>query len=200
MKLQIGEQQIDYKKKPSVEDVIGRINEELTEGYYFSHFIADGMEVYDEHEEYLESRLGQIKVLEVVIKNEKQFMNDVLLSAEEYVHRAMPEIEVLVEEFQAGPTADTWGNFELLLGGASWLIDMLELMEKSNERPSNWTQFEQQAAIMQQEVKKLLTAVDQNNHKQIAEVIQQGLLPVCKELEVLIGQAIDVNGERENLH
>ncbi|QTD41186.1 hypothetical protein [Sporosarcina sp. Te-1] len=199
MKLRIGEQHIDYKKKPSVEDVILRINDELTEGFYFSHFIADGIEVYDDQEDYLEKYLNEMKELEVIIKNEKQFMNDVLLSAEEYVHRAQPEIEVLIEDFQKEPTRDTWANFELLLGGAAWLNDMLELIKKSNEQPSNWQQFEQQATILQQEVKKLHEAVNQNYHKQIAGVIQQGLLPVCKELEVLISQAIDTDGERVNL-
>ena len=100
MKLIIGEQQIEYKEIPSADEVIERINESLTQGYYFSHFISDGEEVYDEHEDYLESHLDEIKELKVVIKTEKEFMNDVLLSAEEYLQRAIPDMSVLARWLQ----------------------------------------------------------------------------------------------------
>ena len=37
----------------TTENIIGKINELLDESYYFSHFLADGIEVLESHEDYL---------------------------------------------------------------------------------------------------------------------------------------------------
>ncbi|WP_438296401.1 hypothetical protein [Sporosarcina sp. FA15] len=48
--------------------------------------------------------LGRVKKLEVVAKIEKEFMNDVLISAEDYLKRAKSEPVVLHEGFSNSPT------------------------------------------------------------------------------------------------
>ncbi|MFS0688503.1 hypothetical protein AB1K89_04505 [Sporosarcina sp. 179-K 8C2 HS] len=200
MKLIIGEQHIEYKEKPAADEVIERINESLTEGYYFSHFIADGEEVYDEHEEYLESHLDEIKELQVVIKTEKEFMNDVLLSAEEYLQRAIPDVRSLTDAFNRVPTSETWGKFEMLLGGMEWLNDMLKVVCTSNERPSNWETFHQLKSNMQSELAKLGKAVEKKNSNQISTIIKNGLLPIFERLEKEFGETIDSEFVRRNLN
>ncbi|WP_252502388.1 hypothetical protein [Sporosarcina sp. Marseille-Q4943] len=200
MLLIIGEQHIEYKEKLAVEEVIERINESLTEGYYFSHFIADGKEVYDEHEEYLESNLNDIKELQVVIKTEKEFMNDVLLSAEEYLQRAIPEVNTLVNDFNRVPTGETWGKFDMLLGGMEWLNDMLKVVCTSKERPSNWETYHQLKSNMQAELSKLGKAVEKKNSNQISAIIKNGLLPIFEQLEKEFGETIDSEFIRRNLN
>ena len=51
MKLIFEQQQIEYEKTPSSDDVNGKVNEYLADNYYFSHFITDGTEIYEDHEE-----------------------------------------------------------------------------------------------------------------------------------------------------
>ena len=107
------EEQIEYENTPTVDDIIGKINELFTETDYFSHFIADGTEIYEDHEEYLNVNLVTIKQLEVITKTEKEFMNDVLLSAKDYFKRAKPDLACLPEEFYSNPTiryVDKLGN------------------------------------------------------------------------------------------
>ncbi|MCM3636858.1 hypothetical protein M3152_03930 [Sporosarcina luteola] len=200
MKLIIGEQPIEYKERPSVEEVIERINENVTEGYYFSHFIADGTEVYDEHEEYLKSNLDEIKELEVVIKTEKEFMNDVLLSAEEYLQRAIPEVSTLANDFNRVPTRDTWDRFEMLLGGVEWLNDMLKVVCSSKERPSNWEMYQQLTSNMQAELSKLGKAVEKKKNVQISTIIKNGLFPIFERLEKEFGVTIDSEFVRRDLN
>lgn len=200
MKLIIGEQYIEYKEKPSVDDVIERINESVEEGHYFSHFVADGNEVYDEHEEFLESNLDEIKELEVVIKTEKEFMNDVLLSAEEYLQRSIPEVSKLAKDFSRVPTGDTWDRFEMLLGGVEWLNDMLKFVCNSKERPSNWKMYQQMTSNMQAELSKIGKAVEKMKSVQISTIIKNGLLPIFERLEKEFGETIDSEFVRRNLN
>lgn len=200
LKLIIGEQQIEYKEVPSADEVIELINENVTQGHYFSHFLADGEEVYDEHEEYLESHLDEIKELQVVIKTEKEFMNDVLLSAEEYLQRAIPDMSVLVEGFNRVPTSDTWDRFEMLLGGMEWLNDMLKVVTNSKERPSNWELFQQLKSNMQAELLKIRKAMEKKNTNQISTILKNGLLPIFTRLKEEFGKTIDSEFLRKDLN
>jgi hypothetical protein len=185
---------------PSANEVIERINESVTEGHYFSHFISDGTEVYDEHEEFLESNLDEINELEVVIKTEKEFMNDVLLSAEEYLQRAIPEASLLANDFQRVPTSETWDRLELLLGGVEWLNDMLKVVCNSKERPSNWEMYQQMTSNMQAELSKLGKAVEKKKSVQISTIIKKGLLPIFERLEKEFGETINLEFVRRNLN
>lgn len=200
LKLIIGEQHIEYKEMPSADEVIERINESLTEGHYFSHFIADGEDVYDEHEEYLERKLDVIEELEVVIKTEKEFMNDVLLSAEEYLKRAIPEVNVLADDFKRVPSSESWVRFDMLLGGVEWLNDMLKVVCNSKVRPPNWEMYQQMTSNMQAELSKLGKAVEKKNNGQISAITKNGLLPIFERLEKEFGETIDSEFVRRNLN
>lgn len=193
------QQQIEYEKTPSSDDVIGKINELLSEDYYFSHFIADGTEIYEDHEEYLNVNLKNIKKLEVIAKTEKEFMNDVLLSTEDYFKRAKPDLASLPEDFYSNPTVDTWTSFDMLLEGAGWLNDMLAVVEESKERPVNWIAYAKLTIALQQELAKLGQAVERKNHVQIGDIIRDGIIPNYAALEAEIERTIDAEGTREGL-
>lgn len=57
MKLYIGTEEIYYIETPTADDVIVLINENSPEGYFFSHFIVDGIDIYENHEDFLERNL-----------------------------------------------------------------------------------------------------------------------------------------------
>src|SRR5690606_22843805 len=107
----------------------------------------DGIEIYEDHEAYLTVNLNQITKLEVIAKTEKEFMNDVLISAEDYFKPAKPDMAALPESFYNHPTSETWANFEMLLEGAQWLYDMLTVVGGSEERPSNWAYYAELAVV-----------------------------------------------------
>ncbi|WP_318615789.1 hypothetical protein [Sporosarcina sp. YIM B06819] len=200
MKLVIEQQEIELKKDPSSDEVIEKIKELIAADDNFSHFIADGTEVYENHEEYLNLNLDRISKLEVIAKSEKKFMNDVLNSAEEYLRRANSDLVALSQEFQNSPTKETWASFEMLLEGAQWLNDMLVTIGESKERPVNWEAYVSLAGGMQGELAKLGQAVEKENHEQIGDIIRDGLISTFEALEVEIGKTIDAEGIREYLN
>jgi len=199
MKLIFGQEQIEFEKTPSAEDVITKINELHAEDYYFSHFIADGIEIYEDHEDYLNVNLGRVKKLEVVAKIEKEFINDVLISAEDYLKRAKAELVALDEDFSNGPTTETWASFDMLLEGAGWLNDMLSVVGGSNTRPANWEAYAELSVGMQGELAKLGEAVEKEDHVRIGNILRNGLILNFDALEMEIGTTIDSQGVRVGL-
>ena len=81
MKIIFEENFKEYKQMPSSEEVIQAINEMIQDDYYFSHMVIDGVEVYEEPENYLFE--DEIQVFEVKARTKAQFLADVLISAVE---------------------------------------------------------------------------------------------------------------------
>lgn len=134
----------------------------------------------------------------MIIKTEREFLNSVCLAAEEYLRRAKPEILALTEQFYAGPRQEEWENFDLLLEGAAWLTEMLELVKNCNERPANWEAYEALAVGIHIKLEQLDKSVEMNQPTQIATIIETGLLPIFEEVAKTLGITIDTEMVREN--
>ena len=199
MELIFQEQQFEFDKNSSSDEVVIKINELLKEDYYFSHFIADGTEVYENHEEYLTVNVDRIEKLEVIVKTEKEFLNDILLSTEDYFKRAKPELASLPDGFYANPTAETRSSFGLLLEGLQWLDEMLSVIDKSNERPADWDTCMELSQSMKAEIVNLSEAVDNSDNILIADIIQYEFIPIFETLETEVGKIIDTVGTRHDL-
>ncbi|KAA0966787.1 hypothetical protein FQ087_11360 [Sporosarcina sp. ANT_H38] len=199
MELIFHEQHVEFDKTPSQDEVIAKINELLKGNYYFSHFIADGTEVYEDHEDYLTLNVDRIEKLEVIAKTEKEFLNDVLLSAEDYLKRAKPELVSLPEGFYSNPTSEIRSSFSQLMDGLQWLDEMLEVVNKSNERPEDWNTCMELSKSMKTEIVNLSEAVDNSDNILIADIIQYEFIPLFESLETDIGKTIDTVGTRHDL-
>jgi len=193
------EQQIKFDKIPTSEDIIMKINDLLQDNYYFSHFIVDGTEVFEEHEDYLNINMDRIEKLEVIAKTEKEFVNDILLSSEDYLQRAKPELAVLVDGFYATPTAETHTSFGQLTDGLQWLDEMLALIVNSNERPPNTELYTELAQTLQGVIVQLGEAVENADNILIADIIQYELTPLFEQLQEVTGTTIDTVGIRHDL-
>lgn len=192
-------QAIEISQGASADEIIEKINEVLEKGHYFSHFVADGEEVYEEHERYLEQRAGKIKKLEVIAKQEKEFVNDLLLAGDEYIKRALPELSILAEEFSENPDAGTWAKLNDLLGGLQWLDEMLMAIGRSGTVPANWQGYLNISAKMQEEIKELAEAMENEDNVLIGDIIQYELQPVFETFAEEINVTIDNEGTRHDL-
>lgn len=200
MELIFQEQQIEFNEIPSSDEVITKINDLLDENYYFSHFIADGTEIYEDHESYLNVNLVRIEKLEIIAKTEKEFMNDILLAAEDYLKRAKPELVALTDGFYSNPTAETHTSFSQLMDGIQWLDEMLALIAVSSERPPNGKMYAELTQSLQTEIAQLGEAVGNSDNVLIADIILYELIPIFEQLETIIGVSIETVGTRYDLN
>ncbi|MBB4823628.1 hypothetical protein HNO89_000848 [Sporosarcina luteola] len=200
MKLVFQQEIIEFDNKVTAEVIIEKINDILESGYYFSHFIADEIEVYENHESYLNAHIHAINQLEIIAKTMKEFTNDVLLSAEDYVKRALPELRSISNEFYNNPTDETWERFEQLLEGLQWINGVIKTIGQSNEKPDNWGEYEEIATALQEELANLEEAVENEDHVLIGDMIQYEILPNFEALQGAVQTTIDNEGTRPNLN
>lgn len=196
----IFQQQTTTLDNATAENIMDQITNLLAKEYYLSHFIADGTEVYEDHGNYLNEHAGYIEKLEIVAKTVKEFVNDLLLSAEEYTQRAIPELAPIAEAFYDNPTPGTWATFDQLLGGLQWINEMLMTIGKSMAVPSNWQGYLMVSNKMQEEIRNLAEAIENEDNVLIGDIIQYELLPNFEELEKEIQLTMDTEGSRHDLN
>src|SRR5690606_19853384 len=93
------EETLRFDNRPEeIEILFQKINEILSDSdYHVSHLLVDGAEVYENFDDYIEEHILNIKTIEVIVKTVKEFIHELLLTAEEYIQRATPEISFLVD-------------------------------------------------------------------------------------------------------
>lgn len=185
---------------PNTDQIIDQINKFLVKDYYFSHFIADGVNIYENHEEYLEQQHPVIERLEIVAKTVKEYVNDLVLSTQDYTERAIPQLQPLAEAFYDNPNAETWSTLDQLLGGLQWINEMLMTVGKSGEVPLNWERYISAFDKMQEEIRNLAEAIDNEDNILIGDIIQYELTPNFKDLQRETKWTIDNEGIHHDLN
>ncbi|MCJ8007601.1 hypothetical protein ACFFF5_15635 [Lederbergia wuyishanensis] len=200
MKLIFKEEVIQFDTQPTVEVIINTINQLLDDNYYFSHLIIDDKEVLDDPEQYLQDYLNEIRELEIVAKTVKEFINDLLLSAEEYIRRAKPEIDSLSDEFYQNPTSESWHKFAQLLEGIQWLNQVIQTIDTTKEKPKNWVNYLEINSNFDLELKNMEEAIENSDSVLIADLIKYEILSIIESLGSEIQLTIDTEGYRHDLN
>ncbi|MGM7634566.1 hypothetical protein [Bacillus sp. Hm123] len=200
MKLLFNEQMIKCQQTISVDEVIEQINELLHDQYYFNHFIADGEEVLEEPEIFLMNNLERIDELTVVAIPAQQFINDLLLSAEEYTERAVSHITAVADEFYNHPSTTSWSELSNLLEGMQWLAMATDTVTQSVACPSDWEEILTTTTNLQAELGNLEEALENTDTVLIADMLQYEVLPAFETIAQKVKQIIDTEGMRHDLN
>lgn len=200
MKLLFQETTVEFEQTPTVEEVIESINALLKNEFYFSHLVVKGIEIWDEPELFLSKELGDIELVQVIAMPAKEFVNDLMLSAEEYVERAIPHIIELFESFYLNPKGNDWTRLAELLEGIQWLSTMIETVANSIACPESWGEVVTSVATLQEELRNLEEALENTDTVLIADMLQYEVLPVFKDIRKLVKERIDTEGMRHNIN
>ena len=140
-----------------------------------------------------------MEILEVIAISAKVFVDDLLLSSEEYTERAIPHITMLFNAFYINPTQENWIELSEVLEGIQWLLSMVEAIDNSIVRPSNWTEVMTPIAGLKEELGNLEEALENTDTVLIADMLQYEILPVFEVLVTEIKGIIDTVGTRHDL-
>lgn len=197
----IFEQQIkELQTIESAAEIIEAANEFLHDGVYFSHLIVDGEEVYEGYENYLEKNMKSIETVEIIAKTVQQFVNDLLLSAEEYIERAKPELQSLAEQFSHEPSQQSWKQLADLFGGIQWLSQMNDVLHELEKQPSNIEIYKEIFEAMKEELGQLEEAMNNEDFGLISDIINYEVIPHFEQLYEAVQTTIDTEGTRPNLN
>ena len=191
---------IRLDNQPKTDEIIENIYEMLDNDNYFSHFIAEGIEVFENHEEYLNKNINDINQIEIKAKTIKEFVNDILLTTEGYINRARPQLVNLSEEFYDNPNSDTWNRFTQLIEGIQWINEMLTVIENSTKKPSNWIGFLKLSTELKEELINLKEAMENIDNILIGDLIQYEIMAKFESLGNEIKITIDTEGTRYDLN
>lgn len=187
-------------KKAQTDEIIESINTLVGDEYYFTYFIADSLRIYEDHVSYLKENADNIHRLEIMAKPAKEFINDLLLSADEYIERAVPELSPLTEEFYGNPKPEAWLTLDQLLGGLQWIDQLLIIVGKSVAVPSNWEEYLLISRTIQEEIRNMAEAIENEDSILIGDIINYELLPNFEALKKEINTTIDQEGIRHDLN
>lgn len=195
MELRFQDKKAVFNENIDGEKIAKQINDWLREEAFFSHFVADGVEVYEDPAVYLNGDLSNVDVLEVKTKSKRAFVTDLLLTAEEYTKNAIPLLHGLAEALQT-EDAQLWSAFLDFLDGAQWLKQMVQTIDQSSERPTNWDDALVASAGLEVVLNKLGPFVQQENKPALATILQTEVVALFEQLHKVIQTAIDQSSKR----
>lgn len=184
MDLIFNNQIFSYDYTPSSLQVIERVKELLEDNnYYFNHFILDRTEKIEDPEDFLKKTLQFETVIEVIVTTAEEFVKNLLESTKSYIEDANPKIEVLVETFYSHPSPSAWEELSNLFEGVEWILSMVDAVDVSKYRPTNWQEVKQQIFKIKNELGSLEEALENNDTVLIADILKYELLPVFNSIK-----------------
>jgi hypothetical protein len=202
MKLLIGNETFNFESKDNrVELIMEKIAQVNRNSHTaLSHILVDGVEVYDQLEDYLTEHSLSINVVEAIIKPIKELVHDLLLSAEEYIIRGLPELRNLIDQFYQGPEKETWNHFNELLIGIQWVYQLIKTVDQGAYHPKNWSQYLISMNTVQERLQNLEEAILGNDSILIGDILLYEILPEFENLRNELGTSIDHEGKRNNVN
>lgn len=167
---------------------------------HFSHMIIDGEEVFEQFDLVLSEKVTEIEEIKVVLKTEMELLNEIYLSGESYLTRALPEVNKLAESFYQGAGQDEWKTLELFIEGVSWLDQLFNMIDQLTKKPTNWDDFVVAFTKIRMELINLEDAIKANDQSLIADIINYECMPKMEELKLAFTACIDQEGERKDVN
>lgn len=126
MRLIIDDEQIEFTNDENgIEKLLKTIEEKTfyCTDKYFSHLVIDGVEVYDNFDEYLEDNISNIRDVNIAFLTISEYIGEILISTGDYLDRAIPAIEELAKNFYNDVNSEVWQQVDNLLEGIQWLSE-----------------------------------------------------------------------------
>lgn len=174
---------------------IGEINRRIENysrntGYILKHMVVDGISVYDNHNSYLQCNLTDIQNVEVVMTSVATLVTEMVITAHDYLQRAIPQILPIIDALYAGhPSADTIDGIGQLLEGGQWVIAVIDGMQMQaaagNQLFSNSsiTDCVHQRDRLMEELPNLKDAIHNMDEILIADIIRYEVLDALQNIQ-----------------
>ncbi|WLV25344.1 hypothetical protein QR721_03710 [Aciduricibacillus chroicocephali] len=164
--------------------VFQQVNELIAErDVVLSHLIVDGVDVYENHEAFINERLSEIMRIEIVTKSAASMIYETMDSIHEYLDRAIPALNELVDNSFESFDSETWDGINLLAEGMQWVLQFASFVNEQKRKPDNWNAVEK--AIFQCELsfKQLMEGVVSEDTVLISDILLYEIAPAYEELK-----------------
>jgi hypothetical protein len=175
-----------------VEKLFRQMDEFLqTKAYYLNHLVVDGIEVYEDMEAYILERVAEVKVVHIEVSTFQQSVDQMLISADMYLTRAMPEVVKLIAIFYQGSRDSAWEKFDQLLEALDWILRTVSSIQDGRILYSNKEEYRLREQQLRGKVQLLLDAVESVDMTLIGDLLNYEIQPELQLLQNEIRKTLD---------
>ena len=203
MIIHILDKSLEYENKQEVLDTIFKEIDNIVNSanMIFSHLIIDGQEVYNDFYDYFLDNMKNIQEVKVVTRTAKEAFEEILLSTIDYLNRAIPEIEVLSNEFYKTPSRESWGKLGDLLEGIKWIMDTFMIIDADFDlknivnRYEDWNIYAEDIYKLNEILIEFEEILENSDFVSTADILSYEIIPLFndmkKKLEKLISEEVE---------
>ncbi|WIV12045.1 hypothetical protein [Proteiniborus sp. MB09-C3] len=186
MKVYILDKVLEYSNDKSIIDGLFQKIDSILEksDYYFSHLVIDDLEIYEDYHDYFLDNIRSIREVNVVSSTLKELAENIMITTIDYFNRAIPELNILSNEFYKTPTEQSWDKFSDLLEGIAWIIDSFASID-TNERLKDivssyedWNYYAKDIYTLQELIEELEEILRNQDLISIADILSYELTPL----------------------
>lgn len=205
MIIHILDKTLEYENKKDILDTMFKEINDIVSGtnLIFSHLIIDGLEVYDDFYDYFLDNIGNIEEVIVVTKTMKEMSEEILLSTIDYLERAIPEIEILSNEFYKTPSRESWKKLMDLIEGIKWIMDTFAAID-SNEQLKNivnsyeeWNIYAKYIYELNELIIEFEEILENSDFVSTADILSYEIIPLFNNMKEkllkLISEEVEIN-------
>lgn len=148
----------------------------------FSHLDIDGVEVYEDHEQYLLNELSSVEEIKLILKTMEDVAAELQQSLTDYLDRALPVMENLSDQFYQGESEEAWNDFADLADGLQWIISAVQTLSQFVEDEVQ-TYYSSVSRKLESVLQELLEALEAKDTVTIADMIQYEIVETLAELK-----------------
>lgn len=194
---------LEYENKQEVLDTIFKEIDNIVNSanMIFSHLIIDGQEVYNDFYDYFLDNMKNIQEVKVVTRTAKEAFEEILLSTIDYLNRAIPEIEVLSNEFYKTPSRESWGKLGDLLEGVKWIMDTFMIIDADFDLKNivnsyeDWNIYAEDIYKLNEILIEFEEMLENSDFVSTADILSYEIIPLFndmkKKLEKLISEEVE---------
>lgn len=190
MKIYVLDKVLDY---PNSEDEINYIFSEIEDiisksKYTFSHLEVDGYTVYEDFHNYFLDNIRSIEEVKVIAKTFKEFVEEILNTTAGYFENAIPEIEILSDEFYKTPTGESWNKLTDLIEGIKWIMDSFVIVDQSDEIKDivksyeTWNLYAKDIYSLRELLEEFEEILENEDLVSTADILSYEIAPLFKEM------------------
>lgn len=205
MIIHILDKSLEYENKQEVLDTIFKEIDNIVNSanMIFSHLIIDGQEVYNDFYDYFLDNMKNIQEVKVVTRTAKEAFEEILLSTIDYLNRAIPEIEVLSNEFYKTPSRESWEKLGDLIEGIKWIMDTFMIIDSNSELKSvinsyeDWNVYAKDIYELSELLKEFEEILENNDFVSTADILSYEIIPLFnnmkEKLEKLVTEEVEID-------
>lgn len=191
MKVYILDKVLEYNNEKSIIDNIFQEIDNILEksDYFFSHLVVDDIEIYEDFNDYFLDNIRNIKEVQVISKTLKELALNIMFSTIDYLNRAIPEINILSNEFYKIPTEQSWSKLSDLLEGVGWIVDSFVTIDTNSRLRDivssyeEWNHYAKDIYSLQELLGELEGAMETQDTVSMGDIISYEISPLFQSMK-----------------